>query len=114
MRISDWSSDVCSSDLDEFLSSRKSHDGKVVVHGHTIMLEVDEHPNRIGIDTGAYHSGRLTAICLQGTERWYLAMGMIGRASCRKRVCQYVSISVGSLSYKKKLNNYIINVVENI
>src|SRR3546814_1652507 len=47
---------------DEFLSSRKSHEGKIVVHGHTIMLEVDEHPNRIGIDTGAYHSGRLTAI----------------------------------------------------
>src|SRR3546814_1113564 len=44
---------------DEFLSSRKSHEGKIVVHGHTIMLEVDEHPNRIGIDTGAYHSGRL-------------------------------------------------------
>lgn len=56
---------------EEFLSCRQPH-GKVVVHGHTIMLEVDEHPNRIGIDTGAYRSGRLTAIGLQGTDRWYL------------------------------------------
>lgn len=57
---------------DEFLSWRQPHE-KVIVHGHTIMLEVDEHPNRIGIDTGAYHSGRLTAIGLEGTQRWYLS-----------------------------------------
>ena len=57
---------------DEFLSWRQPHH-KIVVHGHTIMLEVDEHPNRIGIDTGAYHSGRLTAIGLEGTKRWYLS-----------------------------------------
>ena len=58
---------------DEFLNWRRSHDGKIVVHGHTIMLEVDEQPNRIGIDTGAYHSGRLTALALEGQERWYLS-----------------------------------------
>lgn len=57
---------------EEFLSWRQPHE-KVVIHGHTIMLEVDEHPNRIGIDTGAYHSGRLTAIGLEGTQRWYLS-----------------------------------------
>lgn len=57
---------------EEFLSWRQPHE-KIVVHGHTIMLEVDEHPNRIGIDTGAYHSGRLTAIGLEGTQRWYLS-----------------------------------------
>jgi len=27
---------------------------------------------RIGIDTGAYASGRLTAIGLEGAERWFL------------------------------------------
>ena len=57
---------------EEFLSWRQPHE-KIVIHGHTIMLEVDEHPNRIGIDTGAYNSGRLTAIGLEGTQRWYLA-----------------------------------------
>lgn len=46
--------------------------GKVVVHGHSITENVHENVNRIGIDTGAYYSGRLTAIGLEGTARWYL------------------------------------------
>jgi serine/threonine protein phosphatase 1 len=33
---------------------------------------VEERPNRIGIDTGAYRTGVLTALALEGTERWYL------------------------------------------
>lgn len=45
---------------------------KVVVYGHTIYPEVDERGSRIGIDTGAYASGQLTAIGLEGGERWYL------------------------------------------
>lgn len=43
-----------------------------VVHGHTILEDVDERPNRIGIDTGAYVTGKLTALGLEGTERWVL------------------------------------------
>jgi serine/threonine protein phosphatase 1 len=45
---------------------------KVVVFGHTIYAEVEERGSRIGIDTGAYESGKLTAIGLEGGERWYL------------------------------------------
>jgi serine/threonine protein phosphatase 1 len=33
---------------------------------------VDERPNRIGIDTGAYRSGVLTALAIEGTERWLI------------------------------------------
>lgn len=47
--------------------------GHVVVHGHSITEAVDVRPNRIGIDTGAYESGRLTAIGLEGAERWFLS-----------------------------------------
>jgi len=43
--------------------------GVVVVHGHTITDEVEDRPNRIGIDTGAFYSGRLTALALEGTSR---------------------------------------------
>jgi serine/threonine protein phosphatase 1 len=43
-----------------------------VVHGHTITADVDMRSNRIGIDTGAYASGRLTALGLQTTDRWVL------------------------------------------
>jgi len=45
---------------------------KVVIFGHTIFDEVEERGSRIGIDTGAYNSGKLTAIGLEGGERWYL------------------------------------------
>ena len=37
-----------------------------MVHGHTISDGVDERPNRIGIDTGAYRTGVLTALGLEG------------------------------------------------
>jgi serine/threonine protein phosphatase 1 len=56
---------------DEFLGSTKSF-GKVVVHGHTPALEPVMRPNRIGIDTGAVFSGRLTALRLQDGERSFL------------------------------------------
>lgn len=46
--------------------------GAVVVHGHTIRDDVEDRGNRIGIDTGAYQSGRLTALVLEGTTRRYL------------------------------------------
>lgn len=46
--------------------------GPIVVHGHTIYEEVEIRSNRIGIDTGAFRSGKLTALCLEGTERWFI------------------------------------------
>ena len=57
-----------------FLSDRDEH-GVVVVHGHTISKVVDEHPNRIGIDTGAYASGNLTALGIEDDVRWELSTG---------------------------------------
>ena len=52
-----------------FLLDDSDH-GFVVVHGHTITADIDERPNRIGIDTGAYRSGVLTALAIEGSERW--------------------------------------------
>lgn len=49
-----------------------SHEGpleKVVVHGHTIFAHVMDCGNRIGIDTGAFRSGVLTALVLEGDQR---------------------------------------------
>ena len=56
----------------EFLDDDTSH-GKVVVHGHSIAADVEMRPNRIGIDTGAYRTGVLTALYLEGTEREIIA-----------------------------------------
>ncbi len=59
---------------DEFLRSTADH-GAVVVHGHSITPEVEERANRIGLDTGAYATGRLTALGLEGTDRWLIQTG---------------------------------------
>ena len=56
---------------EDFLEDDTDH-GVMVIHGHTIRENVDERPNRIGIDTGAYRSSVLTAIVLEGTDRRYL------------------------------------------
>jgi serine/threonine protein phosphatase 1 len=57
---------------DKFLDDPRDH-GVCVVHGHSITAGIDEKPNRVGIDTGAYASGKLTAIGLEGDERWFLS-----------------------------------------
>jgi len=56
---------------EEFLTCEEPHD-YFVIHGHSITAGVEERVNRIGIDTGAYASGVLTAVGLEGTERWFL------------------------------------------
>ena len=56
-----------------FLSHDESYEGGVlIVHGHTIRDEPETRGNRIGIDTGAYSSGRLTALVLEGAERRFI------------------------------------------
>lgn len=51
---------------DEFLESTMDH-GKVVVHGHTPVDHPDIRSNRINIDTGAWRTGTLTCIAIEGT-----------------------------------------------
>ncbi len=50
---------------DDFLNSTRDF-GKIVVHGHTPTVEPEVLPNRINIDTGAFATGRLTCIVLDG------------------------------------------------
>src|SRR3546814_994167 len=71
MRISDWSSDVCSSDLDA--AGALHHQGQQHFGGlrHLHLLDL--------ADAGEYR-----------LRRGRRAQGKIGRASCRERVCQYV------------------------
>lgn len=57
---------------DEFLDFAGEHE-RVIVHGHTISPTVEIRTNRIGIDTGAYQTGVLSAICLCGREQRVIA-----------------------------------------
>ena len=55
----------------EFLDSRADF-GKIVVHGHSITESPMVQCNRIGIDTGAFATGKLTCLVLEGDEHRFL------------------------------------------
>src|SRR3546814_19937823 len=108
MRISDWSSDVCSSDLlqrtlvgagDDAAAAavvEQCVDGYLqhalfVAHDDVRRAQLDQPLETIvAVDDAAQE-----VVEVRGREE-------IGRASCRERVCQYVSISVVDVSLKKK------------
>jgi serine/threonine protein phosphatase 1 len=50
-----------------FLDYRGSF-GFKVVHGHTIVPQVEHHENRIAVDTGAFRTGVLSCVVLQGED----------------------------------------------
>ena len=56
---------------DEFLKSPADF-GKIVIHGHTPVAEPEVRPNRINIDTGAFATGRLTCVVLEGPSHRFL------------------------------------------
>lgn len=57
-----------------FLTDAHDH-GVMVIHGHTISDGVDLRPNRVGIDTGAYQTGVLTAAVVEGGELRFIQTG---------------------------------------
>ena len=57
---------------DPFLESAADF-GHIVVHGHTPVRGPELRPNRINIDTGAFHSGRLTCAIMHGSDVDFLA-----------------------------------------
>jgi serine/threonine protein phosphatase 1 len=50
-----------------FLDSDADH-GFVVIHGHTPVESIDRRDNRIGIDTGAYRTGLLSCLIMDGDK----------------------------------------------
>src|SRR3546814_2150727 len=78
MRISDWSSDVCSSDLRAFRAWVK-----------------DCTPGLLCTPVSTISAARASIVASQPANTRHSASGRrprkeIGRASCRERVCQYV------------------------
>ncbi|MGE0665687.1 MAG: metallophosphoesterase [Sphingomonadales bacterium] len=58
----------------EFLGAEE-FGGLCVVHGHSQVTDATNLPHRIGVDTGAYHSGRLTCVVLDGDTRRFMSTG---------------------------------------
>src|SRR3546814_18302944 len=99
MRISDWSSDVCSSDLaaadnleDRYRqqsdAARAAAQKAVQAAKDKAARDAEKRLAKVDSDL----AGKMAAA--EADE--------IGRASCRERVCQYVLIAVGAESLKKK------------
>lgn len=53
---------------------------KVIVHGHTIFDKVEDRGHRIGVDTGAFRSGVLSSLVLEGETRRVIQSVMAGSA----------------------------------
>jgi serine/threonine protein phosphatase 1 len=56
---------------EDFLLHEENFD-KMIVHGHTPVMQPDVRPNRINIDTGAYATGKLTCLVLEHDEISFL------------------------------------------
>src|SRR3546814_19611797 len=95
MRISDWSSDVCSSDL---CHDFRQHDGEQPDHGVRSQWQCTI--QRFGVGEHRAHLHRRSEGRPGGAGG--TLYNKIGRASCRERVCQYVSISVVAVSLTTK------------
>src|SRR3546814_13167359 len=105
MRISNWSSDVCSSDLVALV------DGDALGGGFELALACQTIVAESGVQMGFPEvlfglfpgMGAYSLLSQRGSPKVAEPM-KIGRASCRDRVCQYVSLSVVAVSLKKNTN----------
>src|SRR3546814_18496349 len=95
MLISDWSSDVCSSDLFPRSSNKALQALPLVESGAADACNLSQ--------------AELAMACAShGGETRHTGTVEIGRASCRERVCQYVSISVVAVSLKKNKQTHVL------
>src|SRR3546814_1065229 len=99
MRISDWSSDVCSSDLRSSAEPGSQPDG--CDHHDQTRYDARGVMGTAGLEgKHRLHQG-VAREANQDRPDSLCARHQIGRASCRERVCQYVEISVVAVSLKK-------------
>src|SRR3546814_3768491 len=99
MRISDWSSDVCSSDLNALRKVVAEGAGprafEKIFEDDALYANGDKGAASLPIFSGNHDMGRIGHFLLQAvrgkiSDDELLRRAKIGRASCRERVCQYV------------------------
>src|SRR3546814_13158852 len=106
MRISDWSSDVCSSDLLQRSAGRQfESDYRLIAVSAAAAASPANIFAAYQARAGTPVVGNRVFLQLQRYKLGFLSgpLVKIGRASCRERVCQYVQISVVAVSLKKKI-----------
>src|SRR3546814_11604169 len=90
MRISDWSSDVCSSDL--FYEGCSNADLVIIANNHPVFSKIEFNKVVNKMNDGGFvydYWNNLEQYPPEILSNRYFAVGnQIGRASCRERVCQ--------------------------
>src|SRR3546814_20506123 len=116
MRISDWSSDVCSSDLGDHEQEHRAEACSTAraLDRERLTLQLEGCYDRLG-SKGDF-MGVVAHICTQLLNVRQRAFYMftpfeIGRASCWDRVCSYVLIQMVPVSLKNKA--YIVHITYN-
>src|SRR3546814_19221678 len=95
MRISDWSSDVCSSDLDVVVVGTEHAPNLEVIAALRPDLIIGNKSRQEEVYQQLFAiAPTVFSTALRGRWQENLMVYEIGRASCRERVCQDVSISV--------------------
>src|SRR3546814_15449277 len=106
MRISDWSSDVCSSDLDALrlghLARHRGDFGREEEHFGVAARELDAELADIGFAPAEARRQRQR-------HRPGAGIDENGRASCRERGCREVKILVVAVTLKKRTDERHIN-----
>src|SRR3546814_16065999 len=109
MRISDWSSDVCSSDLLDAIPDLS--DNQVIVFTDWPGRSPQEVEDQITYPLTVNLQGLPGVRVVRSSSAFGFSMiniifedavDQIGRASCRERECQYGEISLGAVFVKKK------------
>src|SRR3546814_18364433 len=102
MRISDWSADVCSSDLHsvlDFTGQQDAGEGLLVTSDYVTLREFAvENPKGDGIKS----KGADNIVYYKVRVAWTGGALKIGRGTCRERVCQEAYISVVAVSLENK------------
>src|SRR3546814_4124532 len=103
VRISDWSSDVCSSDL---ILGNDPVPVTGILSENVELAEAtyDLHGNFAVLALAAMEEAAELVIPVMTIADGSQTLEKIGSASCRERVCQYVSISGVAVSLKKKIH----------
>src|SRR3546814_17070503 len=112
MRISDWSSDLCSSDLHKQIVKDSTISGQGLADYIVTFRKPGENAEPVSGCFDEWHGegdGPDPSKFTTSTDgrNWY-SIDEIGRTSCRDRMCKYVYISAVAVSHQNniKLNSY--------
>src|SRR3546814_15800195 len=110
MRISDWSSDVCSSDLGIMMGDTAENLAREyqITREEVDAYAAESFDRAVKAKDAGYFAGEIAPVTSEEFAlAGYNSRGKIGRASCRERVCPSDSIPLVAGSLRKKIKKHV-------